>query len=167
MGVQRIQETSTASYGKSVEAATSGSSNAAGGNGVSQSVENSSAAGSGSATGGTTQTVENITTPWKAENKNSTDTKNSLSARNDKDEEQETLVGAGNNTQIRKAVEEINKRAHNSEAVFGIHDATNRVMIKIVDKDTKEVLKEYPPEKTLDMIAKVWEVAGLLVDEKM
>ena len=77
------------------------------------------------------------------------------------------LVGAGNNTQIRKAVEEINKRAHNSEAVFGIHDATNRVMIKIVDKDTKEVLKEYPPEKTLDMIAKVWEVAGLLVDEKM
>ena len=145
MGVQRIQETSTASYGKSVEAAAAG---------------NSSAAGSGSATGGTTQTVENITTPWKAENKNSTDTKNSLSARNDKDEEQETLVGAGNNT-------EINKRAHNSEAVFGIHDATNRVMIKIVDKDTKEVLKEYPPEKTLDMIAKVWEVAGLLVDEKM
>lgn len=94
MGVQRIQETSTASYGKSVEAAAAG---------------NSSAAGSGSATGGTTQTVENITTPWKAENKNSTDTKNSLSARNDKDEEQETLVGAGNNTQIRKAVEEINK----------------------------------------------------------
>ena len=152
MGVQRIQETSTASYGKSVEAAAAG---------------NSSATGSGSATGGTTQTVENITTPWKAENKNSTDTKNSLSARNDKDEEQETLVGAGNNTHIRKAVEEINKKAHNSEAVFGIHDATNRVMIKIVDKDTKEVLKEYPPEKTLDMIAKVWEVAGLLVDEKM
>ena len=71
------------------------------------------------------------------------------------------------NSQIRKAVDEINKKAHNSEAVFGIHDATNRVTIKIVDKDTKKVLKEYPPEKTLDMIAKVWEVAGLLVDEKM
>ena len=148
MGVQRIQETSTASYGKSVEAATSGSSNAAGGNGVSQS-------------------VENITTPWKTEIKNSADTKTGVDAGKDKDDEPETLVGAGNNTQIRKAVEEINKKAHNSEAVFGIHDATNRVMIKIVDKDTKEVLKEYPPEKTLDMIAKVWEVAGLLVDEKM
>ena len=60
------------------------------------------------------------------------------------------------NSQIRKAVDEINKKAHNSEAVFGIHDATNRVTIKIVDKDTKKVLKEYPPEKTLDMIAKVW-----------
>ena len=71
------------------------------------------------------------------------------------------------NSQIRKAVDEINKKAHNSEAVFGIHDATNRVTIKIVDKDPKKVLKEYPPEKTLDMIAKVWEMAGLLVDKKL
>ena len=71
------------------------------------------------------------------------------------------------NSQIRKAVDEINKKSHNSEAVFGIHDATNRVTIKIVDKDTKKVLKEYPPEKTLDMIAKVWEMAGLLVDQKL
>lgn len=71
------------------------------------------------------------------------------------------------NSQIKKAVDEINKKSHNSEAVFGIHDATNRVTIKIVDKDTKKVLKEYPPEKTLDMIAKVWEMAGLLVDQKL
>ena len=71
------------------------------------------------------------------------------------------------NSQIKKAVDEINKKAHNSEAVFGIHDATNRVTIKIVDKDTKTGLKEYPPEKTLDMIAKVWEMAGLLVDQKL
>ena len=71
------------------------------------------------------------------------------------------------NSQIKKAVDEINKKAHNSEAVFGIHDATNRVTIKIVDKDTKKVLKEYPPEKTLDMIPKVWEMAGLLVDQKL
>ena len=71
------------------------------------------------------------------------------------------------NSQIKKAVDEINKKAHNSEAVFGIHETTNRVTIKIVDKDTKKVLKEYPPEKTLDMIAKVWEMAGLLVDQKL
>lgn len=67
---------------------------------------------------------------------------------------------------LRKAVDEINKNAKNSEVVFGVHDATNRVTIKIVDRDTKKVLKEYPPEKTLDMIAKVWEMAGLMVDEK-
>ncbi|WP_370776833.1 flagellar protein FlaG [Roseburia sp.] len=76
-------------------------------------------------------------------------------------------AGVGTNTQIKKAVDEINKKVQNSEAIFGIHDATNRVTIKIIDKDTKKVLKEYPPEKTLDMIAKVWEVAGLLVDQKL
>lgn len=70
------------------------------------------------------------------------------------------------NEQIKKAVEELNKKMSNSEAVFGIHEATNRVTIKIVDKKTKEVIKELPPEKTLDMIAKVWEMAGILVDEK-
>ena len=76
-------------------------------------------------------------------------------------------AGVGANTQIKKAVDEINKKVQNSEAIFGIHDATNRVTIKIIDKDTKKVLKEYPPEKTLDMIAKVCEVAGLLVDQKL
>ena len=68
--------------------------------------------------------------------------------------------------QIKKAVEEINRRANNSEAVFGVHEDTNRVTIKIVDKQTKEVIKEFPPDKTLDMIARVWEMAGLMVDEK-
>lgn len=70
------------------------------------------------------------------------------------------------NEQIKKAVEQLNKNLPNSEAIFGIHEATNRVTIKIVDKDTQEVIKELPPEKTLDMIAKAWELAGLLVDER-
>ncbi len=68
--------------------------------------------------------------------------------------------------QIRKAVEKLNRNMQNTEAVFGIHEDTNRVTIKILDKTTKEVIKELPPEKTLDMIAKVWELAGILVDEK-
>ena len=54
----------------------------------------------------------------------------------------------------------------NSELQFGIHELTNRVTIKIIDKDTKEVIKELPPEKTLDLIAKAWELAGIMVDER-
>jgi flagellar protein FlaG len=68
--------------------------------------------------------------------------------------------------QIKKAIEKLNKSMPHSEAIFGIHEATNRVLIKIVDKETKEVIKELPPEKTLDMISKVWELAGMLIDEK-
>ena len=67
---------------------------------------------------------------------------------------------------VRKAVEALNKKMGNSEAVFGFHEDTNRVTIKIVDKSTKEVIKELPPEKTLDMIARVWELAGILIDER-
>ena len=69
---------------------------------------------------------------------------------------------------LRKMIEEMNKKINNtnSEAVFGIHEDTNRIMIKILDKDTKEIIKEFPPEKTLDMIAKIWEMAGILVDER-
>ena len=82
--------------------------------------------------------------------------------------------GAGGNpanaeaqqAQIKRAVEEINKKANNSEAVWGVHDGTNRVTIKLVDKQTREVIKEFPPDKTLDMISRIWEMAGLMVDEK-
>lgn len=70
------------------------------------------------------------------------------------------------NEQLKKAVEKLNKSMANSEAIFGFHEGTQRVTIKIVDKETKEVIKELPPEKTLDMIAKVWEMAGILVDER-
>lgn len=75
-------------------------------------------------------------------------------------------IKAAGTEALKKAAEELKRNSKNSEAVFGVHDGTNRITIKIIDKDTKEVLKEYPPEKTLDMIAKVWEMAGLMVDEK-
>jgi flagellar protein FlaG len=67
---------------------------------------------------------------------------------------------------LKKAVDNINRNCSNTEAIFGFHEGTNRVIIKILDKDTKEVKREYPAEKTLDMIQKVWEMAGLMVDEK-
>lgn len=85
----------------------------------------------------------------------------------DKENPTEQNSEQANAEQIKKAVEQLNKKmSANSEAVFGIHEETNRVTIKIVDKNTKETIKELPPEKTLDMIAKVWEIAGILVDEK-
>lgn len=68
--------------------------------------------------------------------------------------------------QLHRAVEELNRQMSNSEVAFGFHEGTNRVTIKIIDKETKEVIKELPPEKTLDLIAKAWELAGIMVDER-
>ena len=89
------------------------------------------------------------------------DNKDGQSAGNQNAEQQQAA-----NEKVKKAVEQLNRNMPHSEAVFGIHDGTNRVMIKIVDKDTKEVIKESPPEETLDMIEKVWELAGIMVDER-
>ena len=67
---------------------------------------------------------------------------------------------------LKEAISKINSAQGNAEAVFGIHEGTNRVMIKMVDKETKKVIKEFPAEETLDLIAKAWELAGIMVDEK-
>ncbi len=67
---------------------------------------------------------------------------------------------------IKRAVDEINKQNANKTVQFGIHEQTGRMTIKILNKDTKEVVKEFPAEKTLDLIAKAWEMAGIMVDEK-
>ncbi len=73
---------------------------------------------------------------------------------------------SSSNESARQAAYTYNKLTNNTKAVFGLNEATNRVTIKIVDKDTDEIVKEFPAEKTLDMIARVWEMAGIMVDEK-
>ncbi len=47
-----------------------------------------------------------------------------------------------------------------------IHEKTHAVMYKLKDSLTNEVIAEFPPKKIQDMVAKMWEFAGLFVDEK-
>lgn len=67
---------------------------------------------------------------------------------------------------VKSAVDDINKQIKNTRCSFKYHEETNRISITVIDKDTDEIIKEIPPEKTLDMIAKAWELAGLMVDER-
>lgn len=69
---------------------------------------------------------------------------------------------------IKGAISEINKkiRPTHTQCEFKYHEETHRISITVKDSETNEVIKEIPPEKTLDMIAKTLELAGLLVDEK-
>lgn len=68
---------------------------------------------------------------------------------------------------MHKALDNINRKLSHTSCEYGYDDTTNRVTIKIIDKETDEVIRELPPEKTLQMIAKAWELAGLLVDERL
>lgn len=74
---------------------------------------------------------------------------------------------ANQNEQIKKAVSDLNRKMNDTSCQFGIHEATNRVTIKIIDNNTKEVIREYPAEETMKMIEKAWELAGIMVDEKL
>ncbi len=75
--------------------------------------------------------------------------------------------GEATNEQMKKVVSDINKRMSNTSCQFGIHEGTGRVTIKIIDKETKDVIKEFPAEETLEMIEKAWELAGIMMDEKL
>lgn len=70
--------------------------------------------------------------------------------------------------EVDSAVDKANKVLfkNNTHLQFRVHEKTNEVMVKIIDDETGEVLKEIPPEKMLDMVAKLWEIAGIFVDEK-
>jgi flagellar protein FlaG len=50
---------------------------------------------------------------------------------------------------------------------ISIHDKTHDIMVKVLNKDTGEIIREIPPEKTLDLVAKMMELAGILVDERI
>ena len=51
------------------------------------------------------------------------------------------------------------------EFSYSVHEKLNRVMVKVIDSETKEVIKEIPPEKIMDIIAKIEELSGLLYDK--
>lgn len=53
---------------------------------------------------------------------------------------------------------------HNIEISY--NEEVNRYAIKVLDADSKEVVKEIPSEKTLEMFARMLEIEGLLVDER-
>ncbi|MBN2900113.1 MAG: flagellar protein FlaG [Clostridia bacterium] len=67
---------------------------------------------------------------------------------------------------LEKAVEQANKtlEKHNRYIERNIHEVTKAVMYKLKDSETNEVIAEFPPQKVQDMIAKMWELAGLFVD---
>lgn len=73
-----------------------------------------------------------------------------------------------NAQRLKSAVNQANNKMKHvrTGCEFSYHEATNRVSITVYDKDTKEVIKEIPPEESLEMLEKIWEIAGLLVDEK-
>lgn len=83
---------------------------------------------------------------------------------NDKDSKIKEISEAD----IEKAAEKVNKlfEDKNTHVEYEFHGKSKRMSIKIIDNNTKEVVKEIPPKKLIDMVDKLCELAGLFIDEK-
>lgn len=70
--------------------------------------------------------------------------------------------------EIIDAIEKANKAiiGARTQLEFSIHEGTKEILVKVINTETKEVIREIPSEKILDMVAKMWELAGILVDER-
>lgn len=71
--------------------------------------------------------------------------------------------------ELNKTVEEANKivQTVRKNLKFGVHEESNRVFVEVRDMDTNEVIKEMPPKDFLDMVARIREFVGLLLDERI
>lgn len=71
-------------------------------------------------------------------------------------------------TELNLKVEQMNKTAliFNKRIHLQIHEGTQRVMVKIINSDTGEVISEIPSEKLLDIAAKMEEMVGTIFDKR-
>lgn len=72
------------------------------------------------------------------------------------------------NEMLEKAVEQANKSlsVYDRYIERSVHEKTKAIMYVMKDSKTDEVIREFPPKRIQDMIAKMWELAGLFVDGK-
>lgn len=61
---------------------------------------------------------------------------------------------------------EANQKLSRTRCEYSYDEPTKRVSIKVYDKDTDKLIREVPPEKSLEALQKIWELAGIIVDEK-
>lgn len=77
-------------------------------------------------------------------------------------------MGENVQAKIQEAIQTLNESTllGGRRLQFDIHEDTGRTMVRVVDRETDEVIREIPPEEVLDVVARINEMLGLLVDER-
>ncbi|MCI3028105.1 flagellar protein FlaG [Desemzia sp. C1] len=70
--------------------------------------------------------------------------------------------------QLEKAVNKANEHIMgvNTQLQYRIHEGTDRIMVRLIDTESQDVIREIPPEKMLDLVAEIWKRVGLVVDKQ-
>lgn len=82
---------------------------------------------------------------------------------------EETSAATFSETELSEAVRRANKALEWAKRHFeySMHDETNTFVVRVINSETDELIREIPPERILDLVARLWEVAGLIVDERV
>ncbi|ABK61100.1 flagellar protein FlaG [Clostridium novyi] len=71
---------------------------------------------------------------------------------------------------VQNAISKLNKflQGENTHLEYERHEVfKSQFVVKIIDNQTKKVIKEIPPKKILDMVAEICRLAGVIVDKKV
>lgn len=84
------------------------------------------------------------------------------------DKQEPIIVSKITKEELEQTVEKANQFLLGLKTQFDVkvHEGTGRTVVRLIDKQTEEVVKEIPPEKMLDVLASIWDSAGILVDRK-
>lgn len=93
-----------------------------------------------------------------AEPKNSQQVKET---KEDTDQVKVTREDAENVAEVMNKVSEL----YNSQLNFEVFEGTDQLYVQIIDRNTKEVIKQIPPKEMLELSAKIKEMVGLILDK--
>ncbi|AFV02573.1 hypothetical protein UNSWDHB_2876 [Dehalobacter sp. UNSWDHB] len=70
--------------------------------------------------------------------------------------------------QVEQAAEKMNRLMglFNKKLQFEVAEKSDRIVVKIIDQESGEILSEIPPARVVEMLESVQDSVGLLVDEK-
>ncbi|WJH27485.1 flagellar protein FlaG [Paenibacillus sp. CC-CFT742] len=73
-----------------------------------------------------------------------------------------------NKQQLDKLIEDGNKvlQRMDTQLRWSVNKESNQMIVKVMDTQTNEVLREIPPEKYLELVQNLCEQVGLFLDEK-
>ncbi|WP_063892572.1 flagellar protein FlaG [Paenibacillus sp. Leaf72] len=71
--------------------------------------------------------------------------------------------------QVVRTIDRVLKAIQGPDTTFdmSVHEQTKTIVIKVLNKETGELIREIPPEKTLDLVAKFMEINGILIDKRV
>ncbi|MBM7623046.1 flagellar protein FlaG [Sporohalobacter salinus] len=71
--------------------------------------------------------------------------------------------------EVKEGIEQLNEaiQTFHEDVQFELHEDSGRMMTKIVNLDKHEVIREIPPKEVLEMLGRIKDMVGLILDEKI